>query len=41
MKKFIVILASFVLSTGISFANNDGCGDDEEMRPIVVSAVAE
>ena len=38
MKKFVVLLASFVLSSGVAIANPNttDCGDDDT-RPITVS----
>lgn len=38
MKKFVAVLASFVLSTGITLANPNSadCGDDD-VKPITIS----
>lgn len=40
MKKFLVVVAGFFLSTGISIANPNSadCGDDD-VQPIVTSMV--
>ena len=40
MKKLVVLLASFVLSSGVALANpnSSDCGDDD-MQPITVSMV--